>query len=243
MFIDSLSFFSNVLYFSINLRASFQSWFFPLGSKDVAAAVDRIAAANPDAIVSTIHGGTNFYFFKELRARGVTPDRIPTLSVSMTEHELGGLAGMAGDYLVAGYFQAIDRAESRAFLAKLRDRYGADRVANDNMVSAYTAVHVWAAAAAGAGTPAAGAVAKAVRGVEFDGPAARVRIDPENLHTWRPWWVGRVRPDGAVEVVAASGGNVRPDPYPASRTRQEWEQLLTGLYVGWGNRWQAPDHP
>jgi urea transport system substrate-binding protein len=217
--------------------------FFPLGSKDVSEAIDRIEVAKPDAIINVIHGGTNFAFFKELRARGVRSSDIPTMSVSMTEHELRGMAGMAGDYLAASYFQAIDREENRVFLQKVRDRYGADRAATDNMVHAYTAVHLWGKAATAAGSPDAAAVAKAVRGIEHAGPGANVKIDEENQHAWRPYRIGRVQSDGKVKVVFESKESVRPVPFPDTRTKQEWEQLLSEFYVGWGNRWQLPGLP
>ena len=31
---------------------------------------------------------------------------------------------------------------------------------------------------------------------------------------------------------------LRPEPFPAGRSRQEWEKFLQKLYVGWGNRWE-----
>jgi urea transport system substrate-binding protein len=150
---------------------------------------------------------------------------------------------MAGDYLAATYFQAIDRPQNGAFLEKWRSRYGTDRAVTDNMVAAYTGVHLWAKAVAKAGTIDPEVVTEAVGGVEFEGPSGRIMIDPENRHAWRPWRVGQVRADGTVEVVTASTGSVRADPFPATRTRHEWERLLTGLYVGWGGRWQAPAQP
>jgi urea transport system substrate-binding protein len=217
--------------------------FFPLGSTNVAGAVEQIEVLKPDSIVNTVHGGSNHVFFRELRARGLRPTELPTMSVSMTEHEMRGIPEMAGDYLAASYFQSIDREENRVFLRKLRERYGADRVATDNMVHAYTAVHLWSLAVAKAGTPDAAAVAKAVRGVEHAGPGARVRVDAENQHTWRPWRIGQVQPDGSVKVVAESPGNVRPEPFPDTRPKREWEQLLSEYYTGWGNRWQPPTKP
>lgn len=214
--------------------------FFPLGSKDVAGAVERIDSLKPDAIVNVVHGSSNHEFFKELRARGIRPQDIPTMSVSMTEHELRGIPDMAGDYLAASYFQAIDREENRLFLGKLREKHGADRVATDNMVHAYTAVHLWGKAVAAAGSPDAAAVVKAVRGIEYAGPGALVRIDEENQHAWRPWRIGQVQPDGTVKVVAQSKESIRAIPYPDTRTKQEWDHLLFEFYTGWGNRWQPP---
>jgi urea transport system substrate-binding protein len=33
---------------------------------------------------------------------------------------------------------------------------------------------------------------------------------------------------------------VRPQPFPNTRTRKEWETFLSELYHGWGDQWAAP---
>jgi urea transport system substrate-binding protein len=219
--------------------------FLPLGSRDVAGAVKAVREANPDAIVNTLNGTTNNFFFKELRSAGFTAEKIPTLSVSIAENELRGLdpAVMAGGYLAASYFQTVDREEGRAFVRKIRERYGADRVASDAMAAAYAGVHLWAQAAAAAGKADPDAVVAKVRGASFAGPGGMIRIDPENQHAWQPWRIGKVRADGSVDVVAGTNDSIAPNPFPNTRTRAEWERFLNELYVGWNGRWQAPANP
>ena len=218
--------------------------FLPLGSENVAAVVADIVRAKPDAIINTINGSTNFHFFRALRAAGVTATATPTLSVSITENELQGLnpAAMAGDYLAASYFQSVDTPASRAFVQKLRARYGPNRVASDMMASAYSGVHLWAKAVAAAGTVEPEKVSAAVGGQEFDGPGGRVKIDPQNRHAWLPVRIGKVRADGQLDLVSGAGSeaSVPPIPYPDTRTPVEWEQFLTGLNFQWGGRWVAP---
>jgi urea transport system substrate-binding protein len=219
--------------------------FLPLGSDQTAAVVADIKRSGADAVVNTLNGGTNFHFFRELRAQKVTPAAVPTLSVSITENEVAGLnpAAMAGDYLAASYFQTVDRAESREFLRKLRDRYGARQVATDPMAAAFTAVHLWAHAVEKAGTTHPDAVRDAVRGMEFDGVRCRVRIDPENQHASLPARLGRVRADGLVDLVAEAGSEtpLRAVPYPSTRKREEWDQLLKSLQLQWDGKWQPPE--
>jgi urea transport system substrate-binding protein len=217
----------------------------PVGARDVAGLVAAVRAANPDAVVNTLNGNTNFYFFRELRAAGVAADAVPILSVSIGENELRGLDlnAAAGDYLAASYFQSVDREESRAFLRALRARYGSDRTATDAMAAAYTGVHLWAKAAGAAGAADPGAVAAAVCGAEYAGPRGLVRIDPETRYAWLPWRIGRVRADGQVDVIAASGASIRPVPFPPTRPRADWDRFLNDLYIGWDGRWQAPVAP
>jgi len=217
--------------------------FVPFGTTDLSMAVEAIVQAKPDAIINILNGSSNFPFYRELRRRGIKSETTPTLSISLSEHDLVGLDPelVAGDYLAATYFQSIDRKENRVFLAKIKERFGDQRVVTENMTAAYCGVHLWANAANRAGTPDPVEVAKAIRGLEFEGPGGRLRIDPENQHCWRSWRVGQIQADGTVKIVAESVGSVRADPFPTTRSRRDWDRLLTNLYVEWGGKWQAPD--
>ncbi|MCE9564711.1 MAG: transporter substrate-binding protein [Planctomycetes bacterium] len=219
--------------------------FVPLGSTDMTEALDAIVAAKPDMILNILNGSSNFPFYRELRKRGIESSKVPTLSISLSEHDLVGLDPklVAGDYLSANYFQSVDREENRLFLVKVKEKFGDQRVVTDNMVAAYSGVHLWAKAATKAGTPDPADVVKAIGGIEFEGPGGLIRIDPENHYAWRPWRVGQIQPDGTVKIVAAAPGNVRADPFPTTRTRRDWDRLLNELYVEWGGNWQAPGNP
>ncbi len=223
------------------------SWFLPLGTDKALTAVTDIKRSNPDAIINAINGGTNVQFFLELRERkpAVTPAEIPTLSLSITENEVRGLnpAALAGDYIAASYFQTIDRAESQEFLRKLRTRFELSPMATDPSAAAYTGVHLWAKAVEKTGTTDATAVREALRGMEIEGVRARVKIDPENLHAWLPARIGKIRPDGLVDIVPGAGSEspLPPVPYLPTRTREEWETFLVGLQFQWNGKWVAPD--
>jgi len=30
---------------------------------------------------------------------------------------------------------------------------------------------------------------------------------------------------------------IRPEPYPATRSRAEWDQFINGFFIEWGRRW------
>ncbi|MBM3981702.1 MAG: hypothetical protein FJ304_15795 [Planctomycetes bacterium] len=218
--------------------------FIPLGSTDVAAAVSLVRDSSADLVLNTINGTTNAAFFGALRHPKLGAPNVTTLSVSITENEVRGLnpPALTDDYLVASYFQTVDRAEGREFVRKIQARYGTDRAASDMMAAAYSGVHLWAKAAAAAQSVDPTAVARAARGLEFDAPGARVKIDAENQHTWLPVRIGKVRPSGEVAVIPGAGSDtpIRPVPFPPTRTPGAWDLFLRNWQMQWGGKWQAP---
>ena len=115
-----------------------------LGSQEVDDIVAEIVARRPDAILNTINGDSNLAFFRALRAAGITPKDILTISFSISENELGSIDPelVAGDIASWNYFQSLDEAHNRTFVADFKARYGQDRVIGDPMVAAYEGVHL-----------------------------------------------------------------------------------------------------
>ena len=216
--------------------------YIPLGGTDVQAIVARIVAAHPDVILNTINGDTNLAFFRALRAAGISPAAIPTISFSIGESELPSLnpSACVGDYAVWNYFQTVDSPGNTTFVDAFRKRYGADRVVSDPMEAAYCAVKLWAQAVEDAGTENTDAVRKTILDQSMAAPEGVMLIDPETQHTWRPVRVGRIRADGQFDIVWDSRRPVRPQPFPLSRTPAEWQQFLDTLQQGWGGHWAAP---
>jgi urea transport system substrate-binding protein len=215
--------------------------YIPFGSAEVEGAVAAIGKTKPDVIISTVVGESNEPFYRRLEAAGIFPDRTPVLSLSIAEDELRKLplGAMMGDYAAWNYFQTIDRPENREFIRRFRARYGADRVTSDAIVAAYDSVHLWGQAVIEAGTEDVGEVLKAIRRQSLNAPEGVVSVDDETQHSWRPVYIGRIRGDGQFDIAWSSGTPVRPIPFPASRTRSEWELFLDSLYRAWGG-WAPP---
>lgn len=218
--------------------------YIPLGKTDVQAIVAKIVAAHPDVILNTINGDTNVAFFKALRAAGISPKVIPTISFSIGESELTALdpATCSGDYAVWNYFQTLDGSRNTTFVNAFKARYGANRVVSDPMEAAYCAVKLWAQAVEDAGTENTVAVRKTIIDQSMGAPEGVILIDPETQHAWRPVRVGRIRTDGQFDIVWDSRRPVRPQPFPLSRTPAEWERFLETLQAGWGGHWAAPSN-
>ena len=213
-----------------------------LGSSDVKGAVQKIVETKPNAILNTINGDSNVAFFRELRAAGVTPDKIPTMSFSIAEDELRtlGVKEMVGNYAAWNYFQSIDTKANQDFVKRFKKKYGAHRVVDDPMEAGYFGVYLWKQAVEEAGSDSVGAVRKAIANQSFAAPEGVVFVDPDNNHTWKTVRIGKIRDDGEFQIVWSSEKPVRPVPYPAHRSRSEWHGFLEELYNGWGKKWANP---
>jgi urea transport system substrate-binding protein len=212
------------------------------GSADVSEAVRKISLSRCDAILNTINGDSNVAFFRSLRTAGLTPDRVPTISFSISEEELStlGSRNVVGDYAAWNYFQSVDRPQNEAFVRRFHAKHGPQRTISDPMEAAYFGVHLWAQAVKEAGTEAPPRVREAVRRQSFDAPGGMVRIDPETLHTSKIFRIGLITNDIRFRVVHESAGPIGPIPYPNTRGKGDWDVFLHKLHSDWGGQWAKP---
>jgi urea transport system substrate-binding protein len=187
----------------------------PLGHMEYSTVVNKIRAAKPDVVFSTINGDSNVAFYKQFRNAGITAKDIAVMAVSVAEDELRGIGGSVaeGHYAAWNYFQTVDTPENKRFVDKFKTRFGKNRVTDDPIEAAYFQVHLWAQAVAKAGSTEVNAIRAAALGQEFKAPEGLVRIDPKNLHTWKTVRIGQIRADGQFNVVYSTDGPVRPEPW------------------------------
>lgn len=223
-------------------RVAAEEYLLP-GRSDVSGVIEKIKQAAPDVVINTLEDGeANAAFYTRLRQAGITPERSPVVSFNITEEELRSLPlrDMVGHFSAWNYFQSVDRPENEQFVRRFKARYGQDRVTCDGVSTAYNSVKLWAQAVAEAGTDHVAEVLKAVRRQSLDAPEGVVSVDPDNLNDWRPFFVGKVRADGQFEIVYALSKPIHPIPYPRTRSRAEWDALLSNLSSGWGGQWANP---
>jgi urea transport system substrate-binding protein len=198
-----------------------------LKERDFKPFVDDIIQTKPDVIFSTINGDSNIPFYNELANNGITADKIPVCAVSVAEDELRGLIGKAainGHLCAWNYFQSVNLPSNKKFVADFKKWVKDDkRVTDDPIEAAYFQVYFWKLAVEKAGSPDVDAARKAImslkRPIEFAAPGGMVRLDPKNLHTWKPFRMGKVREDGQFDIIyemkeAGKVKLVRPEPYP-----------------------------
>src|SRR5262249_6185146 len=117
----------------------------PLGHLDYQAVVQRIKAADPDVIFSTINGDSNVNFYNELAGQGITADKVPVVAVSVGEDELRGLdpSKVKGHLAAWNYYQSIKKPSNETFVKNFKAKYGEDRVTDDPIEAAYMMVYFW----------------------------------------------------------------------------------------------------
>jgi urea transport system substrate-binding protein len=213
-----------------------------LGATDVGQIVEEIKKTSPDLIVNTINGDTNVAFFRALRRAGITAKTIPTVSFSISEEELGSLGPRqtAGDYVAGNYFHTLDISANRAFRERFAKRYGSERLISSAMESAYAGVQLWAKAVRAADHADARKILKAIKGKQYDAPQGPMRIDPATLHTVQIARVGCIDESGRLMEVFATPQPVVPEPFPSTRTQEEWLSFVESLHERWGGRWSNP---
>ena len=213
-----------------------------LGSKNVDGIIQKIVQASPDVILNTINGDSNIAFFHALREAGISSDRIPIMSFSIAEEELRSMniQETVGDYACWNYFQSLNDSRNREFVSRFKARYGATRVTADPIETAYFSVYLWAQAVEEGQSDNVTRIRKSMADQSYQAPGGIVYIDGSTRHTWKPVRIGRIRKDGQFDTIWSSKHSVRPIPFPAYRSRVQWENFLDQLYHGWGKKWANP---
>ena len=190
--------------------------YLPLGNTEVTPIITKIKAALPDGgvIFNSLNGDSNVAFFKQLQGAGLTPDKYPSMSVSIAEEEVRqiGKEFLIGHYAAWNYFQTVETPENKTWVEAFKAKYGADRVTNDPMEAAYIMVYLWKQAVEKAATTELEAVRAAAYGQEFAAPEGKVTMNA-NHHISKTVRIGQVRDDGLFDIVFATEGPVTPIPW------------------------------
>jgi urea transport system substrate-binding protein len=190
--------------------------YLPLGNTEVTPIITKIKQNLPNGgvIYNTLNGDSNVAFFKQLKGAGLTPDKYPSMSVSIAEEEVKaiGVEYLKGHYAAWNYFQTVDTPANKKFVAAFKKEYGENRVTNDPMEAAYIAVYLWKQAVEKAGTIDLDKVRTAAYGQTLDAPEGTVTMGA-NHHISKIVRIGQVRQDGLFDIVYATPTAVEPIPW------------------------------
>jgi urea transport system substrate-binding protein len=191
--------------------------YYPLGSTNFGSLMNKIKVQKPDCIFVAVVGGSNVAFYKALKAAGITGDKQLLVTLSVTEDEMTGVGGenFQGFYSSMKYFQSLDNANNKAFVAAFKAKYGKDAVIGDVTQAGYLGPWLWKAAVEKAKSfDVDKVVAASETGIELKtAPEGYVKLD-KNHHLWSKSRIAMGMPDASFKVVSESPELIKPDPFP-----------------------------
>ena len=195
----------------------------PLGTTEFITIINKIKQAQPDFVLSNLVGDSIPAFYRQYKDAGITADQIPIMAYPTTEEEIQAMGPeyAQGHYTSFNYFQSVDTPENQAFVEQFKEMFGNNRVTNGVMEAAYLQTFIMAQAMkklleAGEEINTK-TLREATRGQEFNAPQGKVKIDPENYHTYLYSRIGQWNQEGQADIVFATDSAVRPIP---------WSQVL-----------------
>jgi len=191
----------------------------PFGYSEWRGIVDRIKAFGSEgkktAVISTINGDANTYFYRELAAQQVDANAFPVMAFSIGERELRGADIVPVGHLAAwNYFQSISSPENEAFVKMWADfNEQRDKTTNDPMEATFIGFRMWAQAVVQAGTTDVDAVRQAMYGQRIKAPSGFEIVMNTNHHLSKPVMIGKINTSGTFGVIWQSINPVRADAW------------------------------
>ncbi|MFD0986216.1 transporter substrate-binding domain-containing protein [Methyloligella solikamskensis] len=177
------------------------------------AIVEDIRKKQPDVVFCTVVGEAARRFY-EAYEQGLT-EKPAVAGLTITEAEVALMEPKlaAGHVTAATYFQSIDSAANRKFLAAYDERYGGHTDVNAMAETAYSLTRLLLRAVEEAGSARPEAIRRELCRLSLDSPQGPISMDPENNHFYLWPRIGKLSEAGQFEIVEESEASVRPDPY------------------------------
>jgi urea transport system substrate-binding protein len=192
----------------------------PFGHSDWREIVKNIrafgAAGKKTAVISTINGDANTYFYKELATQQVDAGTIPVMAFSIGERELLSVdpKPLVGHLAAWNYFESVRSRENDAFIKMWADfNDQRDKMTNDPMEATFIGFRMWAQAVAQAGTTAVDAVRQAMYRQRLNAPSGFEVVMNTNHHLSKPAMIGKINAAGTFEIIWESINPIRADAW------------------------------
>ncbi len=201
-----------------------------LGETAVDHIVKEIIDRKPAAVFNTLVGESSYAFMRALHAASKRAElSIPMLSCSLCEPELKmiGSAASVGCITSSAYFESIEGAENRAFVARWKARHGTDNIPCVDGQSTYVCVMLLARAIRRAGTTDVAAIRRAAANDRYDSPQGPVWVDPANNHCFLTPRLARSVPGGQFKIFwEADATSPRLQSRTSTPTRRRSERTI-----------------
>jgi urea transport system substrate-binding protein len=159
--------------------------FFPLDVADFGSTIAKIQEAKPSFVCSALVGGAHMSYYRQWAASGMNK-KIPLCSTTFgVGNEHLALSAAEGDGILIGgnYSQEAQTSANKDFLARWGKRFGDTKIVHEIAVSQYQGIMLWAEAVKKAGSLDRNKlIATFESGVQVEGPAGLVKIEPKTHH-------------------------------------------------------------
>jgi urea transport system substrate-binding protein len=191
----------------------------PFGQSEWREIIQKIKAfgsVGKTAVLSTVNGDANIYFYNELAAQEVKSSSIPVMAFSIGERELLGIDAkpLAGHMAAWNYFHSVKSAENGAFIEMWkRFTKNKDETTNDPMEATLIGFKMWVQAVVQAGTTDVDAVRQAMYRQRVRAPSGFEEVMNTNHHLSKPAMIGKIDATGGFEIVWQSINPIRADAW------------------------------
>ncbi|WP_394782140.1 transporter substrate-binding domain-containing protein [Undibacterium sp.] len=180
----------------------------------ISEVLNEIKRLEPEVVFLTLIGSGARSFYRLFKNLGLDTLQICVASLTMAEEEIRliGPELCEGHITSATYFNSLDNASNRRFLALWQARFG-DSPTSMWSEMAYNQVHLFAKALEVSGGLETSKLVNAAHTVHLETPEGSITVDPENNHCALIPRIGVSRADGGFNVVWEGKQAVKPDPY------------------------------
>jgi len=199
---------------------------------DVAITVREIAERKPDVILSTLTGAPWISLLRALRAASIGLPQTTVIHWSIYPETLDTLPreSMLDTFVVTTSIEygdtGLEMSGTAAVSTVSSGSIPSSEISTPPSMRDCPSIALWAQAVREAGTADASRVRMALMRQGLASREGIVTVDPVTQHTWLTVSIARVTASGGLEPVWTGKQAIRPVPFPISRSREAWEQLM-----------------
>ena len=187
--------------------------FIPLDVVNFDSVIQRLQSAKPDVIMSLLVGGNHIAFYRQFAAAGLK-EKMAIVSATFglgNEQVVLKPQEAEGIVVIYPYFQELDNAVNKDWVAAWRKRFGANYTyITDSACTVWNGWHLWAMAVNKANSLDRDKVIAALEtGLTFDSPEGTIRLDPKSHHVVHSVHLAKVNNKNGFSIME-SFANVEP---------------------------------
>jgi urea transport system substrate-binding protein len=187
--------------------------FIPLDVVNFDSVIQRLQSAKPDVVMSLLVGGNHIAFYRQFAAAGLK-EKMAIVSATFglgNEQVVLKPQEAEGIVVIYPYFQELDNAVNKDWVAAWRKRFGANYTyITDSACTVWNGWHLWAMAVNKANSLDRDKVIAALEaGLTFDSPEGHIRLDPRSHHVVHSVHLAKVNDKNGFAIME-SFANVEP---------------------------------